>query len=105
MLSRAARSKSPKLESGTEFSAAETGRRNGLIRLDCRNRDRANQAIWQTCLCECGAIASVSYSVQLQSVGGGGAGERTCDPLLTVHRMCLKVRSRKEVPAAGSPSM
>src|SRR6266436_6520284 len=44
------RTKSPKVESGTEFSAAETGRRNGLIRLDCRNRDRANQRIWQTCL-------------------------------------------------------
>src|SRR5258708_6181444 len=44
------RTKSPKLESGTEFFAAETGRRNGLIRLDCRNRDRANQSIWQTCL-------------------------------------------------------
>src|SRR6266403_4087821 len=44
------RTKSPKVESGTEFSAAETGRRNGLIRLDCRNRDRANQSIWQTCL-------------------------------------------------------
>jgi hypothetical protein len=41
---------SPKLESGTEFFAAETGRRNGLIRLDCRSRDRANQNIWQTCL-------------------------------------------------------
>jgi len=50
------RTKSPKLESGTDFSAAETGRRNGLIRLDCRNRDRANQRIWHTCLWECGAI-------------------------------------------------
>jgi hypothetical protein len=33
------------LESGTEFFAAETERRNGLVRLDCRSRDRANQRI------------------------------------------------------------
>jgi hypothetical protein len=42
---RSHRNQSPKLESGTEFFAAETGRRNGLIRLDCRSRDRANQSI------------------------------------------------------------
>ena len=47
---RGHRNQSPKLESGTEFFAAETGRRNGRIRLDCRSRDRANQRIWQTCL-------------------------------------------------------
>ena len=47
---RSHRNQSPILESGTEFFAAETGRRNGLIRLDCRSRDRANQRIWQTCL-------------------------------------------------------
>src|SRR6266478_8974187 len=41
---------SPKLAPGTEFFAAETGRRNGLIRLDCWSRDHANQRIWQTCL-------------------------------------------------------
>src|ERR1700730_4029693 len=47
---RSHRNQSPKVESGTEFFAAETGRRNGLFRLDCRSRDRANQRIWQTCL-------------------------------------------------------
>ena len=41
---------SPKLEPGTEFFAAETGRRNGPIHPDCGSRDRANQRIWQTCL-------------------------------------------------------
>src|SRR6266481_4041607 len=41
---------SPNLGPGTEFFAAETGRRNGLIRLDCRSRDCANQRLRQTCL-------------------------------------------------------
>jgi hypothetical protein len=48
--------RSPKLESGTEFSAAETARRIGLIRLDCRSRDRASLADMPLRLrryCEC----------------------------------------------------
>jgi hypothetical protein len=36
--------------SGTEFFAAETGRQNGLIRVDCRSRDRAYQRIRRACL-------------------------------------------------------
>src|ERR1700704_6568234 len=72
---------SPKLEPGTEFFAAETGRQNGPIHPDCGSRDRANQRIWQTCLCDCGGIASGPHSLQLQSVGGGRDRDRTCDPL------------------------
>jgi hypothetical protein len=36
---RSHRNQSPKLESGTEFFAAETGRRNGLIRLSRKGND------------------------------------------------------------------
>jgi hypothetical protein len=37
-------------EPGTEFFAAETGGRIGLIRLDCASRDRTRKENWQTCL-------------------------------------------------------
>jgi hypothetical protein len=50
MLPPQSSNQSPELEPGTEFFAAETGRRNGLIRLDCGSRDRVNKRTWQTCL-------------------------------------------------------
>src|SRR3981189_625742 len=77
------------VESGTEFFAAETGRQNGLIHVDCRKRDRAYRRIRRTCLWDCGAIASGLYLVQLQGVRGGGSRAQTGDPPPS-HRTSLR---------------
>jgi uncharacterized protein YhaN len=45
MLPTQSSNQSPNLEPGTEFFAAETGRRSGLIRLDCMSRDYAAKTL------------------------------------------------------------
>src|SRR6202045_4501186 len=74
---RSHRNQSPILEPGTELFAAETGRRNGLIRLDCRSRDRANQRI-----CCRGRFSFSLYTGQDKRTGEASPSGR--DPALLV---------------------
>src|SRR4051795_6717754 len=50
MLPTQTSNRSPIPEPGTEFFAAETADRIGLLRLSCAIRDRTRGENWQTCL-------------------------------------------------------